>query len=32
LVARARDRTSTRNPRGLSVRDDRAVHVYDWRD
>ncbi|MEF8757629.1 MAG: glycosyltransferase [Halobacteriales archaeon] len=32
LAARARDRTSKRNPRGLSARDDRAAHVYDWRD
>lgn len=32
LVARARDRTPMRNPRGLSDRDDRAAHVYDWRD
>ena len=32
LVARARDRTRARNPRGLSDRDDRAVHCYDWRD
>jgi hypothetical protein len=32
LVARARDRTPTRNPRGLSDRNDRAAHVYDWRD
>lgn len=32
LAARARDRTSRRNPRGLSARDDRAAHIYDWRD
>lgn len=32
LTARARDRTSRRNPRGLSARDDRAAHIYDWRD
>lgn len=32
LTARARDRTSTRNPRGLSARDDRAAHTFDWRD
>lgn len=32
LVARARDRTPARNPRGLSDREDRAHRVYDWRD
>lgn len=31
LVARARDRTTTRNPNGLSKREDRAVALYDWR-
>jgi len=31
LVARARDRTTQRNPRGRSTRTDRAVSVYDWR-
>jgi len=31
LVARRRDRTSRRNPRGRSSRADRAVTVYDWR-
>jgi glycosyltransferase involved in cell wall biosynthesis len=31
LVARARDRSSTRNPHGLSTRADRAVACYDWR-
>lgn len=31
LAARARDRTSTRNPYGLSHRSDRAVATYDWR-
>lgn len=31
LVARARDRTPTRNPHGVSVRHDRAVARYDWR-
>jgi hypothetical protein len=31
LVARAKDRTPTRNPRGLSDRADRAVASYDWR-
>ena len=31
LVARARDRTPTRNPRGVSTRTDRAVAQYDWR-
>ncbi|MFB6080904.1 MAG: glycosyltransferase [Haloferacaceae archaeon] len=31
LVARARDRTPTRNPYGISHRDDRAVARYDWR-
>jgi glycosyltransferase involved in cell wall biosynthesis len=31
LVARARDRTGTRNPRGVSTREDRAVALYDWR-
>ncbi|QLG63256.1 glycosyltransferase family 2 protein [Halorarum salinum] len=32
LVARASDRSSTRNPHGLSVRADRAVAKYDWRE
>lgn len=32
LVARARDRSPTRNPRGISVRHDRAVALYDRRD
>ncbi|MEZ3114423.1 glycosyltransferase family 2 protein [Halobaculum sp. MBLA0147] len=32
LAARARDRTPTRNPNGLSDRDDRAVAVYDADD
>ena len=31
LVARARDRTTTRNPHGCSKRADRAVAKYDWR-
>lgn len=31
LTARARDRTTTRNPYGLSHRSDRAVATYDWR-
>lgn len=31
LVARARDRTATRNPHGLSARADRVVTEYDWR-
>jgi len=31
LLARARDRTPTRNPRGLSTRANRAVERYDWR-
>lgn len=31
LLARVRDRTGTRNPRGLSARHDRAVERYDWR-
>jgi glycosyltransferase involved in cell wall biosynthesis len=31
LVARARDRTPTRNPHGVSTRADRAVARYDWR-
>ncbi|AEN06861.1 glycosyltransferase [Halolamina sp.] len=31
LIARARDRTPTRNPYGLSHRSDRAVATYDWR-
>jgi glycosyltransferase involved in cell wall biosynthesis len=31
LVARARDRTATRNPNGLTHRSDRAVATYDWR-
>lgn len=32
LLARARDRTPTRNPNGLSHRSDRAVATYDWRE
>ncbi|AUX09158.1 glycosyl transferase family 2 [Halalkaliarchaeum desulfuricum] len=32
IVARARDRSPSRNPRGLSVRHDRAVALYDRRD
>ncbi|MFB6280837.1 MAG: glycosyltransferase family 2 protein [Haloferacaceae archaeon] len=31
LAARARDRTPTRNPNGISDRLDRAVMRYDWR-
>ncbi|MFA1610436.1 glycosyltransferase family 2 protein [Halobellus rubicundus] len=31
LVARARDRSDTRNPHGCSKRADRAVAKYDWR-
>ena len=31
LVARARDRSESRNPHGLSKRADRAVARYDWR-
>ncbi|MFB6127617.1 MAG: glycosyltransferase family 2 protein [Halolamina sp.] len=31
LVARARDRSDSRNPHGLSKRADRAVARYDWR-
>jgi glycosyltransferase involved in cell wall biosynthesis len=31
LVARARDRSPSRNPRGVSTRTDRAVAQYDWR-
>ncbi|WP_224269917.1 glycosyltransferase family 2 protein [Haloprofundus salinisoli] len=31
LVARARDRSATRNPHGVSKRADRAVARYDWR-
>jgi glycosyltransferase involved in cell wall biosynthesis len=31
LLARANDRTTRRNPRGLAARTDRAVAVYDWR-
>lgn len=31
LIARARDRTPTRNPNGMSRRADRAVELYDWR-
>lgn len=31
LKARAKDRTPTRNPHGLSRRSDRAVTRYDWR-
>lgn len=31
LTARARDRTTTRNPYGLSHRSNRAVATYDWR-
>jgi hypothetical protein len=30
-LARRRDRTAARNPNGVSSRDDRAVHVHDWR-
>lgn len=29
--ARRRDPTAARNPNGVSARDDRAVHVHDWR-
>lgn len=32
LVARAQDRSPARNPRGISVRNDRAVALYDRRD
>lgn len=32
LVARLKDRTDSRNPRGLSSRADRVVERYDWRD
>ncbi|MGM0605210.1 MAG: glycosyltransferase family 2 protein [Halobacteriota archaeon] len=32
LVARARDRSPTRNPHGISKRADRAVARYDWRE
>lgn len=32
LLARARDRSPTRNPHGLSVRHDRAVATYDRRN
>ena len=32
LVARARDRSPSRNPRGISIRHDRAVALYDRRD
>ncbi|WP_158057719.1 glycosyltransferase family 2 protein [Halorussus halophilus] len=32
LVARLRDRTESRNPRGLSSRADRVVERYDWRE
>jgi len=31
IVARRRDRSPRRNPRGRSTRADRAVTVYDWR-
>lgn len=31
VVARAKDRSTTRNPHGLSARADRAVAKYDWR-
>ncbi len=31
FVARRRDRTPRRNPRGRSSRADRAVTIYDWR-
>jgi hypothetical protein len=31
LVARSRDRDSSRNPHGISKRADRAVARYDWR-
>lgn len=31
MVARARDRSRSRNPHGLSKRADRAVARYDWR-
>ncbi|SDM10014.1 Glycosyl transferase family 2 [Halogranum gelatinilyticum] len=31
FVARSRDRTSSRNPHGVSKRADRAVARYDWR-
>lgn len=31
LLSRVRDRSSTRNPNGLSSRADRAVERYDWR-
>ncbi len=31
LSARARDRTATRNPGGISTRMDRAIVRYDWR-
>lgn len=31
LVARFTDRTPRRNPKGRSLRSDRAVTVYDWR-
>lgn len=31
LIARFRDRTSRRNPYGISARDDRIVEQYDWR-
>jgi len=32
VVARFRDRSPRHNPRGRSMRSDRAVTVYDWRD
>jgi glycosyltransferase involved in cell wall biosynthesis len=32
LVARSRDRDSSRNPHGISKRADRAVARYDWRE
>lgn len=31
LVARARDRSAARNPRGISIRNDRIVALYDRR-
>ncbi|WP_313691193.1 glycosyltransferase family 2 protein [Halorarum halobium] len=32
IVARAKDRSDTRNPNGLTARADRAVAKYDWRE
>ncbi|MFW5939828.1 MAG: glycosyltransferase family 2 protein [Halolamina sp.] len=32
LLARARDRSHSRNPNGLSVERERAVATYDWRE